>query len=355
MEQILELRHIHYAYHNLEGETPAIQDISFSMNKGDFVVIVGPSGCGKSTILSLISGLLIPEKGLIKINGKYLKESTTNVGYMLQHDELFEWRTIYNNVLLGLEIQHMLTARTRERAHELLDIYGLRQFENARPSELSGGMRQRAALIRTLVLEPELLLLDEPFAAIDAKVRKELRSWLREMIEKLGVTSIFVTHDQDEAIEVADEIIITNKGRIEQTGTPIEIYHNPKTAFTASFFGETTFVDDYLKFHNFEHIENVEKAIVRPEFVKVTKKNEVQKYKSSASHGVTKNVLFRGDSIEVVVDVDGTELKARRGLDEQAIEVGEEVDVFLYRIFVTVGDKAYLLDNESISEDSLVI
>ncbi len=175
------------------------------------------------------------------------------------------------------------------------------------------------------------------------------------MIEKLGVTSIFVTHDQDEAIEVADEIIITNKGRIEQTGTPIEIYHNPKTAFTASFFGETTCVDDYSKFHNFEHIENVEKAIIRPEFVKVTKKNEVQKYKSSASHGVTKNVLFRGDSIEVVVDVDGTELKARRGLDEQAIEVGEEVDVFLYRIFVTVGDKAYLLDNKSISEDSLVI
>lgn len=211
------------------------------------------------------------------------------------------------------------------------------------------------AFARALAPNPQLLLLDEPFAAIDAKVRKELRSWLREMIEKLGVTSIFVTHDQDEAIEVADEIIITNKGRIEQTGTPIEIYHNPKTAFTASFFGEATFVDDYSKFHNFEHIENVEKAIVRPEFVKVTKKNEVQKYKSSASHGVTKNVLFRGDSIEVVVDVDGTELKARRGLDEQAIEVGEEVDVFLYRIFVTVGDKAYLLDNKSISEDSLVI
>ena len=228
-------------------------------------------------------------------------------------------------------------------------------MEKRYPSQLSGGQRQRVAFARALAPNPQLLLLDEPFAAIDAKVRKELRSWLREMIEKLGVTSIFVTHDQDEAIEVADEIIITNKGRIEQTGTPIEIYHNPKTAFTASFFGETTFVDDYLKFHNFEHIENVEKAIIRPEFVKVTKKNEVQKYKSSASHGVAKNVLFRGDSIEVVVDVDGTELKARRGLDEQAIEVGEEVDVFLYRIFVTVGDKAYLLDNKSISEDSLVI
>ena len=149
MDQVLELKNIHYAYHNPDGETPAINGISFILNKGEFVAIVGPSGCGKSTLLSIIAGLLIPEKGFIKINGKYLHESTTNVGYMLQHDELFEWRTIYNNVILGLEIQHMLTARTREKAHNLLDIYGLKQFENARPSELSGGMRQRAALIRT--------------------------------------------------------------------------------------------------------------------------------------------------------------------------------------------------------------
>ena len=134
MEQVLELKHIHYAYHTLEGETPALTDISFSLNKGEFVSIVGPSGCGKSTLLSLIAGLLTPEKGLIKINGKYLRESTTNVGYMLQHDELFEWRTIYNNVILGLEVQHMLTARTKEKAHELLNMYGLKQFENSRPS-----------------------------------------------------------------------------------------------------------------------------------------------------------------------------------------------------------------------------
>ncbi len=219
MEQILELRHIHYAYHNLEGETPAIQDISFSMNKGDFVVIVGPSGCGKSTILSLISGLLIPEKGLIKINGKYLKESTTNVGYMLQHDELFEWRTIYNNVLLGLEIQHMLTARTRERAHELLDIYGLRQFENARPSELSGGMRQRAALIRTLVLEPELLLLDEPFSALDYQTRLNVSDDIGQILRKEKKSAVLVTHDLSEAISLADRIIILSKrpATIKQT------------------------------------------------------------------------------------------------------------------------------------------
>ena len=306
----------------------------------------------------MIAGLETPDSGDIIIDGVRVNDlaaSKRGIGFVFQNYALFRYMTVYDNIAFGLRVQKADKKKIDERVRELIKLIGLEGLEKRYPSQLSGGQRQRVAFARALAPNPQLLLLDEPFAAIDAKVRKELRSWLREMIEKLGVTSIFVTHDQDEAIEVADEIIITNKGRIEQTGTPIEIYHNPKTAFTASVFGETTFVDDYLKFHNFEHIENVEKAIVRPEFVKVTKKNEVQKYKSSASHGVTKNVLFRGDSIEVVVDVDGTELKARRGLDEQAIEVGEEVDVFLYRIFVTVGDKAYLLDNKSISEDSLVI
>ena len=208
MDQVLELKNIHYAYHNPDGETPAINGISFILNKGEFVAIVGPSGCGKSTLLSIIAGLLIPEKGFIKINGKYLHESTTNVGYMLQHDELFEWRTIYNNVILGLEIQHMLTARTREKAHNLLDIYGLKQFENARPSELSGGMRQRAALIRTMALKPDILLLDEPFSALDYQTRLEVCDDISSIIRTRGKTAILVTHDLSEAISVADRILI---------------------------------------------------------------------------------------------------------------------------------------------------
>ena len=340
------------------GDYKASDNVNFGVEKGKLIGLLGPSGSGKTTILRMIAGLETPDSGDIIIDGvrvNDLAESKRGIGFVFQNYALFRYMTVYDNIAFGLRVQKADKKKIDERVRELIKLIGLEGLEKRYPSQLSGGQRQRVAFARALAPNPQLLLLDEPFAAIDAKVRKELRSWLREMIEKLGVTSIFVTHDQDEAIEVADEIIITNKGRIEQTGTPIEIYHNPKTAFTASFFGETTFVDDYSKFHNFEHIENAEKAIVRPEFVKVTKKNEVQKYKSSASHGVTKNVLFRGDSIEVVVDVDGTELKARRGLDEQAIEVGEEVDVFLYRIFVTVGDKAYLLDNKSISEDSLVI
>lgn len=340
------------------GDYKASDNVNFGVEKGKLIGLLGPSGSGKTTILRMIAGLETPDSGDIIIDGVRVNDlaaSKRGIGFVFQNYALFRYMTVYDNIAFGLRVQKADKKKIDERVRELIKLIGLEGLEKRYPSQLSGGQRQRVAFARVLAPNPQLLLLDEPFAAIDAKVRKELRSWLREMIEKLGVTSIFVTHDQDEAIEVADEIIITNKGRIEQTGTPIEIYHNPKTAFTASFFGETTFVDDYSKFHNFEHIENAEKAIVRPEFVKVTKKNEVQKYKSSASHGVTKNVLFRGDSIEVVVDVDGTELKARRGLDEQAIEVGEEVDVFLYRIFVTVGDKAYLLDNKSISEDSLVI
>ena len=340
------------------GDYKASDNVNFGVEKGKLIGLLGPSGSGKTTILRMIAGLETPDSGDIIIDGVRVNDlaaSKRGIGFVFQNYALFRYMTVYDNIAFGLRVQKADKKKIDERVRELIKLIGLEGLEKRYPSQLSGGQRQRVAFARALAPNPQLLLLDEPFAAIDAKVRKELRSWLREMIEKLGVTSIFVSHDQDEAIEVADEIIITNTGRIEQTGTPIEIYHNPKTAFTASFFGETTFVDDYSKFHNFEHIENVEKAIVRPEFVKVTKKNEVQKYKSSASHGVTKNVLFRGDSIEVVVDVDGTELKARRGLDEQAIEVGEEVDVFLYRIFVTVGDKAYLLDNKSISEDSLVI
>ena len=173
--------------------------------------------------------------------------------------------------------------------------------------------------------KPTSALLDEPFAAIDAKVRQELRSWLKEMIEKLGITSIFVTHDQDEAIEVADEIIITNKGHIEQKGTPLEIYQNPQTAFAATFFGQTSQITNYQSFHSFPKVDNVDKAIIRPEFVKVSKKNEVQRFGPSASEGVVERVSFRGDSLELLVNVNDNQIIAKRGLEEKSIAVGEKV------------------------------
>ena len=175
------------------------------------------------------------------------------------------------------------------------------------------------------------------------------------MIRKLGVTSIFVTHDQDEAIDVADEIIVTNKGRIEQTGTPIEIYRNPATAFTSAFFGQTSELADYTKFRSFGKVENYDKALVRPEFIKITKKDEVQKYKKSAAEGIVEDTAFRGDYIEYTVRSNGSTFLARRGLDDARVETGEKVDVFIYRIFVTVGDEVRLLRNESVREETVVI
>lgn len=208
MNQLLILNHVSHTYHSLDGETVALSDISFTLDKGDFIAIVGPSGCGKSTLLSLISGLIPCQDGIIELNGRSIKESATNIGYMLQHDQLFEWRTIYHNVLLGLEIQHMLSAGTRKKAHELLDTYGLKQFENSRPSELSGGMRQRAALVRTLILEPDILLLDEPFSALDYQTRLRVGDDIGQILKKEKKTAILVTHDLSEAISLADRIII---------------------------------------------------------------------------------------------------------------------------------------------------
>lgn len=211
METALELKDISHSYHNTEGETPALKNLSFSLKKGEFLSIVGPSGCGKSTLLSIISGLISPEKGTILINGTPLKDSSTNIGYMLQRDHLFEWRTIYNNVILGLEIQHMLTARTRQKARQLLQQYELDAFANAKPSELSGGMRQRAALIRTLVLEPDILLLDEPFSALDYQTRLTVGDDIGQIIKKEHKTAILVTHDLSEAISLGDRVIVLSQ------------------------------------------------------------------------------------------------------------------------------------------------
>ena len=228
MEHVLELKNICYSYHTLEGETPAISDISFSLGKGEFIAIVGPSGCGKSTLLSLVAGLLTPAAGTIKINGKSQIESTTNVGYMLQHDELFEWRNIYHNVLLGLEVQHMMTAKTRQKASDLLDNYGLGNFKSSRPSELSGGMRQRVALIRTLVLDPQILLLDEPFSALDYQTRLNVSDDIGQIIRNEGKSALLVTHDLSEAISLADRVIILTKRPATILQTVPLIFHLEK-------------------------------------------------------------------------------------------------------------------------------
>ena len=340
------------------GSFKASDNVSFGIEKGKLIGLLGPSGSGKTTILRMIAGLENPDSGEIIIDGKVINNvpaSKRGIGFVFQSYALFRYMTVFENIAFGLRVLKKSENEIKERVAELVKLIGLEGLESRYPSQLSGGQRQRVAFARALAPNPQLLLLDEPFAAIDAKVRQELRHWLKEMIAKLGVTSIFVTHDQDEAIEVADEIIITNKGRIDQIGKPLDVYSKPKTAFVASFFGQPSIFKDYNKFHSFDTVPNVEQAIVRPEFVKVTKKNEVQKFKNSAEEGIVTDVAFRGSGIEITALVNGETLTARRSFDEAAIAVGEKVDVFIYRLFVTVGENAFLLENKSLREPVVVI
>ncbi len=206
METLLDVRNVSLSYHTEEGETQALSHISFQVTKGEFLAIVGPSGCGKSTLLDLICGLLKPESGSILL--KNTKDQTSEIGYMLQKDHLLEWRTVRQNVLLGLEIQHQLTRERKDYVDHLLRLYGLDKFRNSRPSQLSGGMRQRAALIRTLALQPDLLLLDEPFSALDYQTRLHVSDDIGKIIRRESKTAILVTHDISEAISMADRVLI---------------------------------------------------------------------------------------------------------------------------------------------------
>lgn len=208
MKPKLEACGVSYSYHTPEGETQALSNISFTVTAGEFAAVVGPSGCGKSTLLSLLCGLLKPETGTVLIDGAPVSHSGAGIGYMLQKDHLFEWRTIYGNAALGLEIQKKLNDRSRRELSEMLKTYGLGGFENSRPSELSGGMRQRAALIRTLALKPDLLLLDEPFSALDYQTRLYVCDDISSIIRQTGKTAVLITHDLSEAISTADRIIV---------------------------------------------------------------------------------------------------------------------------------------------------
>lgn len=209
--ELLKLEHVFLSYHTPGGETPVLDDISFSLEQGTFTAVVGPSGCGKSTILNLISGLIRPESGRVFIEGKSLSQSELNIGYMLQKDHLFEWRTVESNVLLGLEIQHKADAKNRARVERLLKAYGLSPFKHSRPSQLSGGMRQRAALIRTLALDPALLLLDEPFSALDYQTRLSVSDDIWQIIRREKKTALLVTHDISEAVSMADQVIVLTR------------------------------------------------------------------------------------------------------------------------------------------------
>ncbi len=210
-KEIVKVEQVSLKYQSLNGEIEAVAGVTFSVDKGEFVSLVGPSGCGKSTLLSIISGLLKPTGGRVLIEGEEVTGASEKVGYMLQKDYLFDWRTIYQNVILGLEIRKKLTPENKEYALELLKTYGLYDFKDKYPSQLSGGMRQRAALIRTLAVKPEILLLDEAFSALDYQTRLAVTEDIYSIIKSEGKTAIMVTHDISESISMSDRVIVLSR------------------------------------------------------------------------------------------------------------------------------------------------
>ena len=350
----VELRHINKHY----GDFQASKDINIRIHRGKLVALLGPSGSGKTTILRMIAGLEHPDSGEILIDDRVVNDipgSKRGIGFVFQSYALFRYMTVYDNIAFGLRVKKTPESTIRERVAELMTLIGCEGLEKRYPSQLSGGQRQRVAFARALAPNPQLLLLDEPFAAIDAKVRLELRTWLREMITRIGITSIFVTHDQDEAIEVADEIIVTNLGRVEQTGTPTELYANPATPFVVNFIGNSVPVKNYDRFRFFERSGPDTLAILRPEFISIFKKGESVQYSQSAEEGVVEDIIFRGSNLEIRVRLHDNLLSAIRSINDPDIQVGETVEVFVHRLFEIDGETVTMRYNQSLRKESVII
>jgi sulfate transport system ATP-binding protein len=236
----IEVQHIRKQF----GQFTALDDVSLKFADGELTALLGPSGCGKTTLLRIIAGLEFPDAGRVLLDGddasnRHVRER--QVGFVFQHYALFKHMTVFENVAFGLRVkprkERPSEAQIREKVKKLLELVQLDWIADRYPPQLSGGQRQRIALARALAVEPRVLLLDEPFGALDAKVRKELRRWLRQLHDELHVTSIFVTHDQEEALEVADQVVLMNKGHVEQLGTPSDVYNHPASPFVYGFLG----------------------------------------------------------------------------------------------------------------------
>jgi len=306
----IEIKHLSKTFAN---GFRAVDNVSFKMETGSLVAILGPSGSGKSTLLRMIAGLEIPDAGDILLTGReatLLSARDRNVGFVFQHYALFKHMTVWDNIAFGLRMRKASKEETRSRVNELLKLVQLNGLEKRYPTQLSGGQRQRVAVARALAPHPQVLLLDEPFGALDAKVREELQEWITELHEQSQVTTLFVTHDQHEAMAIASDILVMNHGKIEQEGTPLEIFDRPATEFVAQFVGETNFVDAVVtepelaiwgpfKYSVVGHpVGQKVRIYFRPNDVYVTSREESLQVK-----GKIIKTRFQGPVIELAIEV----------------------------------------------------
>jgi sulfate transport system ATP-binding protein len=294
------------------GDFAALDDVSLSVPDGSLTALLGPSGSGKSTLLRVIAGLEDPDSGSVKIGEEDvtgIAPQQRNIGFVFQHYAAFKHMTVYDNVAFGLSIRKRPKDEIESRVSELLGIVGLSGLQRRYPSQLSGGQRQRMALARALAVEPRVLLLDEPFGALDATVRKELRIWLRRLHDEVHVTTIVVTHDQEEAMDVAEQIVVMNHGKIEQTGTPRDLYENPANEFVMGFVGEVNQLDDHL---------------IRPHDIQI-----LLEPGESTHEGQINRVVHLGFEVRVeLVLTDGRRLSVqttRQEVQERELEAGQIV------------------------------
>lgn len=312
------------------GSFQAVDQVSLEIKSGSLVALLGPSGSGKSTLLRLISGLEMPDSGKIILTGKdatYQSVQERNIGFVFQHYALFKHLTVRQNIAFGLEIRKAPKKKIQGKVEQLLELVQLSGLGDRYPSQLSGGQRQRVALARALAVEPNVLLLDEPFGALDAKVRKDLRAWLRRLHDEVHVTTVFVTHDQEEAMEVSDEIVVMNKGKVEQVGTPAEIYDHPASAFVMSFIGPVNVLPSSAKIFQSSGFDSANPEVfLRPQDV------IVERVANGTTASATVNrVIHLGWEIQVELTLDDgqnfTAHLTRERFDELKLEPEERVYV----------------------------
>lgn len=328
------------------GLYPALNGVNFSVAEGEMIGFLGPSGSGKTTLLRIIAGLEVQDSGTIRVRGESVDKlpvQERGIGFVFQNYALFKHMTVFENVAFGLRVQKYSSLEVQQRVQEVLSLVRLNELENRYPHQLSGGQAQRVALARALAPRPKVLLLDEPFAAIDTQVRRELRKWIRQIHDEVGITSIFVTHDQEEALEIADRVLVMNAGRIEQLGTPQEVYESPSSLFVASFVGEANHFHGKVQnqgLHAGPLKFTIERAIDSKPVDVIVRPADVQIRAATHDDVVTGSiarVVYKGTQYGVEICLDeGPQVTAYCEIAQRALlEIGQRVAVQVtrYRVF----------------------